>query len=188
MKIEWINSDRLRVFLSDTDLAERGIRFASMEAGTPQTDRLIRQVLRAVRQQTGHPVTGCAVEAFPVEGGCVLLLTLTKRQLRPYEPLVCRIGDVSTLFSLAARFVGAGPLPRSSLYEMPYGYILVIHACEEVAPVHRRLLAEYGAPLDGGEAAVAAAEEYGTLLVSADALEQLTAYVPRQPVPPDPPH
>ncbi len=188
MNIERIKNDRLRVYLSDADLTKWGLNYASLEAGTPQTDRFIRQVLRAARQQTGHPAGGCAVEAFPVEGGCVLLLTLTRMQLRPYDPLVCRIDDASTLLSLAARFEAVGPLPRSSLYELPAGYILVIHACEQVMPLHRRLLAEYGYLVEGGEAAVAAAAEYGTLLVSADALEQLTVREHPQPASPDPSH
>lgn len=188
MKIERIQSDRMRIFLSDEDLTTWGLDYASLEAGTPQTDRLIRQILRTVQQQTGHHVGSCAAEAFPVEGGCMLLLTFTRVQLRPYDPLVCRIGGVRALLSLAARFEAAGALPRSSLYEMPVGYILVIHAGEAVTPVHRRLLAEYGTLVEGGEAAVAAAGEYGSLLASCDALEQLTARVPQPPAPPDPLH
>ncbi len=173
MKVELIKNDRLRVWLSDQELVKWGIDFASMEAGTPQTDRLIRQVLRAAQRHTGRPVEHCAVEAFPVEGGCVLLLTFSRVQLRPDEPLVCRLSDADTLYALAQRFAATGPLPRSSLYEMPWGYILVIHTDERVTTVHRRLLSEYGSPAEGGEAAVAAAAEYGNLLAASDALEKL---------------
>ena len=185
MKIERITNDRWRVFLSDARLQQWGMDYASLEGGAPQTQRLIRQVLRGVERQAGRSVSGCAVEAIPVEGGCVLLLTLTRVQLRPQEPLVCRVGDATALFALAARLAAVGELPSCSLYELPHGYILVMHPGDEVTEVHRRLLAEYGCPTDGGELAEAAAGEYGRLLAAGDALGRLTARAPHQPAPSD---
>ncbi len=186
VKLEKVCEDRIRVWLSDEELRDWGVTYDTLQQGTPSTDRLMRQVLRKVRRQYGV-WDRCTVEAVPIDGGCVMLVSLQGVRTTLGDPLVCRVQDEQALFSLAEQLAANAPVPSSSLYALPWGYILVLHAGDRLTPLHRRLAAEYSHTISG-VVAVAAVGEYGHLLTSDGALEQLTGCVPSAPVPPEPAH
>ncbi len=186
MKLEKVCEDRVRVWLSDEELNDWGVTYDTLQQGTPSTDRLLRQVLRKVRRQYGA-WDRCTVEAVPIDGGCVMLVSLQGARTVTGDPVVCRVCDERALFSLAEQLAANPPLPASTLYALPWGYILVLHAGDRLTFLHRRLAAEYSHTVSGA-AAVAAVGEYGRMLTSDGALEQLTGRVPPAPVPPEQVH
>lgn|GEM_PF-1059577 len=186
MKVERIREDGLRIWLSDEEMAGWGVTYDTLRRGNPRTDRLIRQILRRVRQES-EDWESCLLEAIPVEGGCLVLVSLVRPREPEEQPMACRVGDEESLFQLASQMEMAGPFPPSSLYGMPWGYILTLSAHPSLTAEHRRLAEEYGHPVYGA-GALAAAREYGCLLAEGNALEQLTGRVPPSPDPQAIPH
>ena len=76
MQISHTASGGLRVLLSDGDLSRFGTDFAALREGDPQTNTVIRRILRAVFEKETLPYkTALTVEAVPTDGGCLLLIT-----------------------------------------------------------------------------------------------------------------
>ena len=71
-----------RVFLSDEDLKQWGLDFASLDSRSPETRALLTAVSLIVHGSGDPEGDGMEVEALPVEGGCFLLFTPTASAAR----------------------------------------------------------------------------------------------------------
>ena len=176
MKVDRIGNDSLRVWLSDEELEKWGICYATMRHGETHTDRLIRQVTALSQQRTGRFKRGTVVEAIPVEGGCVLLVSAPRPLRVERGPLVFRVEELEALFRLAERWTGTCPdtVPCISLYEQDDTYALILYPVAALTPTQKAILREYGRLTGIGSAAAAVIAEHGHLLASGNALEQLT--------------
>lgn len=176
MKVDRIGSDSLRVWLSDEELEKWGICYATMRQGETHTDRLIRQVTALSEQCTGRMKRGTVVEAIPVEGGCVLLVSAPRPLRVEKGPLVFRVEEVEALFRLAERWADACPgntVPCVSLYEQDDAYAVILYPVAALTPTQKAILREYGRLTGIGAAAAAVVAEHGHLLASGNALERL---------------
>ncbi|MBR3289341.1 MAG: hypothetical protein IKI63_01030 [Clostridia bacterium] len=181
MERERMRGGGYRVFLSDEDLKQWGVDFASLDSRSPATRALLSAVSLVVRggEWDGE---GMEVEALPVEGGCFLLLTpirppvLKPKVRRPAAPLVYRIPDADAWLGLLAAVSSSGERSRfaaGSLYAWTDGYRLVLYPFEPLSAVMQARLSEWGEPVASGAAAAAVVAEHGKPLVIGNALERL---------------
>ena len=173
-----------RVFLSDEDLKEWGLDFASLDSRSSATRALLTAVSLIVHGSGDFESDGMEIEALPVEGGCFLLLTPTApatrkpRWRRAAAPLVYRASDADALWGLAAAVAPASPDERSlfaagSLYAFADGYRLVLYPFEPLSAAMAARLAEWAEPVGVGGAAAAFVAEHGKPLLIGDALQRL---------------
>lgn len=163
----------LTLLLSDEELSGLGLSFEELDYQSPKTRRMLRTLLQLARQQTGYAPEGALlIEALPLEGGCLLLVTPEGARPLPEaeEPTVFFVADGDALLQIASAWP-AGPHPLgegSSLYRGEAGFWLILYGGAE-APV----VFECAEELADGEAAAAFAAEHGTPLFIGDALPRL---------------
>lgn len=183
VKVETIAGSRLRVWLTDEELEKWGILPQDRPDSRQNARRLVRRALHIARW---CPAATLLAEVFPVDGGCVMLLSVPSKE-DSVTPAVYRLADADTLCALAERWCHlppeSGGMPGIVLYEREEGYDLAVSPVEPLSHPRRRLLEEYGFPLGVGQAAVAAAAEYGRVLGTGNVLERLGLTVP-VPLPP----
>ena len=183
VKIEAITGDRLRIWLSDTELEKWGIRYPAMTVRQPATRRLLQTALTVAKRRVGFHADGLLLESLPVAGGCLLLLTA--RPPCGAGPVVIGLADLDAVYGLAERWYPdpagicpAATQPATALYEWNGQYALAVYPFPELSERQERLLGEFGFPLGTGEAAAAAVAERGRLLAAGNALERLTGRMP----------
>lgn len=169
-----------RVFLSDEDLKEWGLDYASLDSRSPATRALLSAVSLIVYGSGDWEGEGMAIEALPVEGGCFLLLTPTQppplkpKWRRAAAPLVYRVPDADALWGLATAMAASDfRLAGSSLYACADGYRLVLYPFEPLSAAASARLCEWAEPAGAGGAVAAFVAEHGTPLLIGDALQRL---------------
>lgn len=175
-----MRSGGYRVFLSDEDLKQWGLSFASLDSRSPETRALLSAVSLMVCDSGEWEGEGMEVEALPVEGGCFLLLTPIRppsckaRLRRPAAPLVYHVPDADALMSLLAAMrppsSGRSRLAASSLYAWKSGYRLILYPFEPISAAAQARLSEWAEPVAAGAAAAAYVAEHGKPLMIGNAL------------------
>lgn len=186
VKIEEIRTGCIRIWLSDEDMARYGITYRDMAQGEERTDRMLRRILAVVAQYTGHASARYTVEALDTGEGCLLLVTASAYTLAAEPPFVCAVTEPQRLFRLAADWCATQTAAYSELYVTPHGYIVVIHPDCGNASAQLQRLRRYADRVECGQAAAAAAAEYGTLTSQGDVLQRLAVTVSAPPAPAQP--
>lgn len=178
MKIESLHSGCLKIWMTNTDMRRWGLQFDTMTAGDHATRAAVTKLLHVVRQHENLPLDGAmTVEALPVDGGCLLLIT--PRRPRPLLPMpqmqIYALGGAEDVLQLGVGLAGKDPraLPASSLYGWGEGYRLILYPGFCSLYDTRRLLSEFAEKVGEGAAAAAFVEEHGTPLAVGDALHRL---------------
>ncbi len=185
MCIEAITRNRLRVWLTDEELQQQGLSFARLGNSRVQTDRLLGQLLPLLRRQLPAHAGRLSVEAFPVEGGCVLLVS--SAVLPCPGPTVCRLETVQALYALAEHWPTAEADIPMMLYAIEGAFLLVLTPLQPLSAACRAALREYGSAIARGEAAAACGAEHGRLVATGDMPRLLTDGAACPPTPPDQP-
>jgi hypothetical protein len=174
MQIESAPGGGLTLLLSDGELAALGLSFEELDGDSPATRRLLQELLRLAARQKGRSLSGrVTVEALPLEGGCLLLVTPLGPEASP-APTLFRVANGDDLLQLARGIRGTRRLDQSSsLYREGEGYWLVIYG--ELP--REGALWECAQPAGEGAAAAAAAAERGIPLFIGDALPRLAQAV-----------
>lgn len=173
MQIDLSGNGCLTLLLSDEELASLGLCFEEMDYNTPQTQHMLHALLQLARQETGCPLAGAlTIEALPLEGGCLLLITPEDDE-PPALPTVWQLFDADALLQLAAAWPDAPSTLRenSALYRLhdhARSFVLVMYGSAQPP-----LVAEYGRRIGQGLGAAAWAAEHGDPLFIADALPRL---------------
>ena len=174
MQIELSDSGCLSLLLSNEELASLGVSFEELDYQNLKTRRLLHTLLRIARQRVGYqPLGALTVEALPLDGGCLLLVT--PENAAPVTavhtaPAVFSVPDANALLQIAA----AWPHPThplgesSSLYRGSDGFWLIVYG-GVTAPI----LSECATPVATGTSAVAFTAEHGTAVFIGDALPRL---------------
>lgn len=183
MKMELLDNGCLKIVLSNEELEGLGLSFAQLDYRNAETREVIQQLLLTARQEIGfHPSGEMTVEAVPLEGGCLLLVTpVSRRRIRMRKmvgPYIYRVGDVEGLFRLAEnwdRLQKREETPAgSSLYRLDDGYGLVLYPAAPLSPEELVMLEEFARPAGEGDAAAAFTAEHGRPLAVGDALSRLS--------------
>lgn len=191
MRIEVINSNTIKVILSEYDMSDYDICYERLSHKDPDTKRLLVELLQLVRTEKNIDLCNerIFIEAFPcTDGGCMLYISpLTETaapvsapsRVRPkaslHTGLVCETQNVDELAALCGqlhrRF--SHIIHESQLYRGEKGYRLVLYVYNRLEEKLMPLLREFGR-LDGkGELPCARTREHCTCLVEQGAVETI---------------
>lgn len=164
MQIDFSDGGCLSVMVSDEELASMGMSFEKLDWHDPETRNVLHTLLQVAKHEVGYiPYGTVLVEALPLEGGCLFLITPEDTKT-PDAPEIFRIPDAETLLQLAAAI--GRDTPPGSLYRTENGYWLTVkgHAPQAVyecaEPIYDRHMA-------------CRVTEYGTVIFAKDALWRL---------------
>lgn len=184
MKMDLLENGCLKILLTEEDLQAYGLTFEGLDYDKEGTRSALQHLLEEAKHKTGFDSSGSLlVEALPVDGGCLLLLTPAagKRHVRlrrTVGPYIYELDTADAVLQLAQSMGDQAALPPScgsSLYQFGEGYRLVLYPG---APLPRRaghLLHEFARAAGEGEAAAAYTAEHGRSIAVGDALGRLCA-------------
>ena len=192
MKMEPLKGGSLKIWMTNTDMRHWGLTFELMSARDTPTQRALLRLITVARERKVLPLDGdIAVEALPIDGGCLFLLTPlhTASLTRVPEPTVYTVHTADDLLNFGNGLcrIATETLPSASLFGWQTHYRLVIYADKPLSAACRRLVDEFCDKTAKGRAATAHTEEHGHALLVGNALHrlQLTARGSREPKLPD---
>lgn len=191
MKMELLENGCLKILLAEEDLQALGLNFDRLDYNDASTREAVQTLLVTAREETGfNPSGGLLVEALPVDGGCLLLLTPTMghrrlRLKRAVGPFVYEVEDAEQLFRLADGLVRCRtnpdlrvqPWAGSSLYQFGDKYRLVLYPSAVLPRGMGDLFQEFVRSAGEGDAAAAYTAEHGRAIAIGDALLRLCTAV-----------
>lgn len=187
MKIESQRGGTLSIWMSDTDLRRWGLCFDTMSARDGATRAAVSRLLGIARQRGILPESErLAVEAIPLEDGCLLLFTPQRRRALYRMPPV-RVYALTSADDILQLGTALSPcdLPTASLYGWGEEYRLIVYPGLSARQETDRHLSEFAQSVGEGAAAAAFVEEYGTPITVGNALHRLAqAYAAPAPAPP----
>ncbi len=182
MQVKRIQNGTLRILISDRELARFGASFSSLREKDPRTRRAIRQILAAVCSKVDLPFdTILSVEAAPVDGGCLLLITPRSAPPERGEDIyIFSLRDGNALLSFATG-IAQNDLPAdeilgSSLFLWEGGYRLILY-CTGLSDATAAVLGEFAEPVGTGLVHATRIAEYGDAIYIGNALNRLTTSV-----------
>ena len=198
MNIEILNSDKLRVNLSCSDLDKYDLDYLSISTESPGTKRMLRDILLEAGEASGFSAKNCKllIEVLPGKAdGCILYLTRMPagkepaRQTRMSRPargsngyiLACGcIEDIIGAVNCFARYPDI-PLRKSSLYNFSGKYLLTFSPLRFGLDIKRldsllAALSEYGETGKASPVKEAILSEHGCVINDGRAVENFIRY------------
>lgn len=178
MKMEPLRGGCLKIWMTQADMQHWGLQFDRMDARDEATRRAVLRLITVARERLAlGAISELTVEALPIDGGCLLLLTpLDAAPLfRRSEPVIYTVRSADDLLCLGRGLcrLPASALPSSSLFGWERGYRLIVYPDATTGTACRRLLSEFSEATAKGRAAAAYTEEHGEPLLIGDALQRL---------------
>ena len=185
--MEVLENGCLKILLTEEDLYGFGLTFDNLDYDDNTTRDVLQMLLIAARNETGFdPAGGVVVEALPVDGGCLLLVTPTGghrriRMKRAVGPYVYEFDDADQLLGLASSISRyrrpeggkTSPVAGSSLYQFDGRYRLVLYPAAPMPRGVGNLLQEFARAAGEGDAAAAYTAEHGRPIAVGDALARM---------------
>lgn len=176
----------LKILLTEEDLRTFHLTFDDLDYNNEETRGALQQLLDAARRETGFDSSGSLIiEALPVDGGCLLLLTPTSgkrhvRMKRVAGPYIYELDDADAVLRFA-RSIGkqTSPILGSSLYRFDKRYRLILYPGAPLTRELGNLLTEFAQPAGEGDAAAAYTAEHGEIIAVGDALARLCSAMNR---------
>ena len=191
MKIEPLKSGCFKIWMTEDDMRQWGLRFDEMNADHRATRAAVAKLLAVAGQRTDIRADGMTVEAIPVEDGCLLLFTPHRRQplVRMPQPRIYTLRTADDLLQLGAGLPADDSLPAASLYGWGEEYRLILYAGMGSPRSGRLRLSEFAEKVGEGAAFAAFVEEHGRPITVGNALHRLcAAHGSPAPEPPHPAH
>jgi len=201
MKIERLNQDKIRIFLTFDDLLERGIQKEDMWREIPKVHELFSEMMDQAYNELGFDASGpLAVEVFALPAqGMVVIVTRGKVNLKPEERsleeddndedvyelevtleqsdvVMYAFRDIEDVIAVCKQIKAAELTDDGRLYSYNGKYMLVLESEGlELARYHAviALLAEYG---EATSVTTAILEEYGKVIMPAKAVSEICTY------------
>ncbi|AMA73608.1 MULTISPECIES: genetic competence negative regulator [Aneurinibacillus] len=196
MRVERLNQDKIRIFLTFDDLMERGIEKDDMWRDIPKVHELFNDMMNQAQDEVGFTVNGpVAVEVFSLPAqGMVVIVTRGKTEvhddmddmdyddiyemqvtLEESEDIVYVFQDFEHLIALAHR-VNAKLIDGGSAYAYNGRYYLVFEEIDLPRDEYNdfiALLSEYG---EASTLTKHVLQEYGKVIVDGDAVKVFCRY------------
>ncbi|MBB5172921.1 genetic competence negative regulator [Texcoconibacillus texcoconensis] len=196
MRLERLDYDKIKIFLSFEDLRERGISKEEIWMDVPKVEELFREMIREANEELGFQPDGpVVVEVFslPVQGMVVIVTKAPEDTLEDdwfdedfielkinfteTDAMIFKFDDIEDVIQLAHR-LHCTKINLAHLYRLNDAYY--IHISQD--DVEREsdgllvLMAEYG---ERTSTTIHRLEEYGSLIIEGRAFEQLRSYFPQ---------
>ncbi|MBO7744063.1 genetic competence negative regulator [Paenibacillus sp. MWE-103] len=200
MKIERLNQDKIRIFLTFDDLLERGIQKEDMWREIPKVHELFSEMMDQAYSELGFDASGpLAVEVFALPAqGMVVIVTRGKvngksdDQLQEEENdedvyemevtleqsdiVLYAFKDIEDVISVSKQLKAAELIEDGRLYAYNGKYMLAFEPVGIELPRYHAiiaLLAEYG---EATSITTAVLEEYGKVIVPAKAVLEICTH------------
>ncbi|MGN0598138.1 MAG: adaptor protein MecA [Ruminiclostridium sp.] len=178
MKIDVLSNSTVKITLSGGDMKEYDLRYENLSRKSPDTKRLLGEVLKAVSLESDIFFDANAdrlfIEAFPrSDGGCMLYISSLEEEEKPSKPkrskaaekvcplLICFVDGVESLGGLCRNLCSLkgreGICFSSSVYSEGGSYWLTVEAECDTARLEA-VMREYGNVYSDRLAAAALAE------------------------------
>ncbi|WNF38000.1 genetic competence negative regulator [Bacillaceae bacterium IKA-2] len=192
MRLERLNYDKIKIFLTFDDLSERGITKEEMWQDIPKVHQLFRDMMLEASDELGFEADGpIAVEVFSLPAqGMVIIVTKSYNDeeieefddgylemevtLDESEEIIYEFKDIEDVISLAPRLSSFG-VPTGSLLYFETKYYLTFEENDVLdidTDAFIALLSEYGNP---STITIFRLNEYGKKLLNGNAVEELYA-------------
>lgn len=190
MRLERLNYDKIKIFLTFDDLSERGITKEEMWQDIPKVHQLFRDMMLEANDELGFEADGpIAVEVFSLPAqGMVIIVTKSYNDeeieefddgyiemevtLDESEEIIYEFKNIEDVISLAPRLSSFG-VPTGSLLYFETKYYLTFEEKDVLnidTDTFIALLSEYGNP---STITIFRLNEYGKKLLIGNAIEQL---------------
>lgn len=201
MKIERLNQDKIRIFLTFDDLLERGIQKEDMWREIPKVHELFSEMMDQAYNELGFDASGpLAVEVFALPAqGMVVIVTRGKVNGKPEERVMeeeendedvyelevtleqsdvvmYSFRDIEDVISVCKQLNAADLTEDGRLYSYNGKYMLVFESeGVELTRYHAiiALLAEYG---EATSVTTAVLEEYGKIIMPTKAVAEICTH------------
>lgn len=173
MQIDRTDEGGLAFRLSDRELQSFGLQWDTLDMQNPAARRLVRALLQFTQSNPAADGQSFLVEALPLEGGCLLLVTPQPPADESDTPTVFFTASFDSLLPVGA--VCADRLPAlhsSSLYRTADGFWLIWYGQPPA------VITEFLQPMGVGAVAAAAVAEHAVPVRVADAVPYLAALAP----------
>lgn len=182
MIIKAINSDKIKILLTTSDMERLNLTYEELDYQSPSSKHAISEILSFAKVKTGFDFTGAKlyIEAFSnSDGSCTLLFTKLeaglfgegkkKSSLAESTPVIYEFDSISDTAAWARTCPLRLPLLALYSYNGKYRIVLGAKSAERLAPG----LSEFGRLCGGGLLALSVLDEHGALLLSKNTLEVL---------------
>lgn len=183
MKIELLDDKTVKVLLSGLDMKDMHLTYDEMDYKSPETRRILLQLLHKVKQQVEIDLTTgkLFIEAFPyADGGCMLFVNLLepatqkKRCMGFDTPIICELETTQTLGMLCAGLMRYNHIIlKSTLYLMNEKYYLVLYTYCKMDAELTKAIREYAVVYGKGAVSLAIVAEHGKPLMDENAMTLL---------------
>lgn len=189
MRLERLNYDKIKIFLTFDDLSERGISKEEMWQDIPKVHQLFRDMMLEASDELGFEADGpIAIEVFSVPAqGMVIIVTKSKKTdeideefddgyiemqvtLDESEEIIYEFANIEDVISLAPRLMSFG-VPNGSLLFFENKYFLTFEEKDlfGIDPdAFIALLSEYGNP---STITIFRLNEYGKMIIDQNTME-----------------
>lgn len=187
MKIELIDSSRLQITLTRSDLQALKITFDEMESDNPYARLIFTRLLWKAKAKTGFSFenSNLFLEIYPdVQEGCTLCFTALDKEPEIFQetsalrPSAFAFQNLDTLTAAVCRLLrqSGHPAEKSSVFRMKEEYILILYPSKGEEKAFS-LLHEYGRKAGEGELYASFIGEHGRALIEEDALDKISLYL-----------
>jgi adapter protein MecA 1/2 len=199
MKIERLNQDKIRIFLTFDDLLERGIQKEDMWREIPKVHELFSEMMDQAYTELGFDASGpLAVEVFALPAqGMVVIVTRGKVHVKPedraqeeedddvYElevtleqsdVVLYSFRDFEDVIAVSKQLRDANLTDEGRLYSYNGKYMLAFEPVGVELPRYHAiiaLLAEFG---EAASVTTAVLDEYGKLIVPEKAVAEICTH------------
>jgi len=190
MTMELLKNGSLKIILTEEELLEYSLTFNTLNYNNDCTKQIINQLLEMACREVGFdPESSVAVEALPIDGGCLILMTPSggKRHVRMKRapgPYIYELESADDILNLARAISVSTPKKRgtpgitgglfgSSLYRFGEKYRLIIYPGTPISRAMGNLFHEFARTAGEGDSAAAYTAEHGTTIAVGDALARM---------------
>ncbi len=183
MEIIRIGNDKLKLILTDGDLAKYSLKLEGCCYDNTETRRVLWQILDEAKKETGFDAAAekTLVQAYPGRrGGCEIYVTrlCSRSRHAPREALYC-FEDTDTLFCAAKLLASRNEIKSSSLYRANGSFYLLLLAEKESkdAPFSPLAFLEEYAEKAKHAGAIPYIKEHGDCLIAENALSSIEKFM-----------
>ncbi len=186
MEIIRIGNDKLKLILTEGDLAKYSLKPEGCRYDNTETRRVLWQILDEAKKETGFDAAAerTLVQAYPGRrGGCEIYVTrVAPHSHASSRETLYRFDEIDSLLSVAKQSALHPEITNSMLYKADGGYYLLLLTKKDSkeSPFSSLSFIEEYAERMKGDGFLSYIKEHGECLWAQDALKQIekfTAYV-----------
>jgi hypothetical protein len=171
MHVDWIQGGTIRVLVEKEELTRLGADFDTLKERDPRCKTAVRRILQTVGQKAGlSPGTRLTVEAAPVEGGYLLLITPRDAVTKDAATYIYAFDTEDRLLGMLQQCKSLLQSLPTALYRDEHRFFLVLYQEDAIAAGR---IGEFGRLWGQGAVQTARITEYAVPVKVGPGFDQL---------------